>query len=200
MRQFETCLLCGSVIITLQGYEHHKLVKRTSCKFIFCKQIPGLEELKAHYELYPRANAISEITIKRYNELLDTFEKYRKTNNMIDVGCGDGYFLAEAFKRGWRVFGTEFTDEAISVCIKKNISMTKGPIKAESYSADFFDVLTSFEVIEDINNPIEETLIYKTILRSGGAIYITTPNFNSISRVILGPRWNVIEYPEHLCY
>jgi 2-polyprenyl-3-methyl-5-hydroxy-6-metoxy-1,4-benzoquinol methylase len=201
MSQFKACLLCGSEnVFALPGYERHQLVKCPSCEFIFCRPIPSIDELKTHYESYPRANSISEITIKRYNELLDSFEKYRKTNNMLDVGCGDGYFLEEAAKRGWRVFGTEFTDEAIAVCTKKTIHMTKGAIQAESYESGFFDVVTSFEVIEHINNPVEETRIYKTILRSGGLLYITTPNFNSISRLMLGPRWNVIEYPEHLCY
>lgn len=201
MSQFEKCLLCGSSKIPfLRGYERHKLVKCTSCKFVFCKPKPTNAELQAHYKLYPRANSISGITIKRYNELLNTFETFRKTNNLIDVGCGDGYFLAEAAKRGWQVFGTEFTDEAIAVCTRKNIKMTKGSIKAEAYPMGFFDVVTSFEVIEHINNPIEETIAYKTILRSGGVVYITTPNFNSISRLLLGSTWNVIEYPEHLCY
>ena len=200
MNHFEKCIICESEILALQGYEQHHLVKCTSCKFIFCKPKPTLAELEAHYGLYPRANAISEITIKRYNELLDTFEKYRKTNNIIDVGCGDGHFLAEAAKRGWKVFGTEFTDEAIAVCSQKKISMAKGPIRAESYHADFFDIVTSFEVIEHINNPVEEAQIYKTILRSGGVLYITTPNFDSVSRLILRSKWSCIEYPEHLSY
>ena len=200
MTQFENCILCGSEITPVSGYEKHKLVKCSSCKFVFCKPKPSAEELINHYKSYGRAKGISQITIKRYNELLDSFEKYRKTNNIIDVGCGDGYFLAEAAKRGWKVFGTEFTEEAIRVCEMKNISMKMGSIKAEMYPADFFDIITSFEVIEHINNPIEETHIYKTILRPGGIVYLTTPNFNSVSRLVLGAKWNVIEYPEHLCY
>src|SRR3954452_364817 len=36
------------------------------------------------------------------------------------------------------------------------------------------------------------------LLRPGGALYLTTPNFNSLSRRVVGPRWRAIEYPEHL--
>ena len=36
------------------------------------------------------------------------------------------------------------------------------------------------------------------LLRRGGCLYLTTPNFDSLSRRIMGPNWRAIEYPEHL--
>ena len=199
--QFDTCVLCGSPhLVLLKGYEQNYLVKCSSCDFVFCQRKPTAEELKVHYGLYPRANAISEITLKRYSGLLDAFEPYRKTNNIIDVGCGDGFFLEVAKRRKWNVFGTEFTKEAIDVCEQKGIQMTVSPLNSNLYPSDFFDIITSFEVIEHINNPKEELKSFYSILRKGGIVYVTTPNFNSISRNILKSRWNIIEYPEHLSY
>ncbi len=199
--QFEACLLCGSAQLTsLRGYEQHFLVQCTVCDFVFSKRIPTIGELNAHYALYSRAGAISEITLKRYNELLDTFEPYRKTNNLLDVGCGDGFFLIEARKRNWKVFGTEFTSKAIDVCLQKGIQMTNSPLNPQHYHPESFDVITSFEVIEHINTPQTELQSFHSLLRKGGVLYITTPNFNSLSRIILKSKWNVIEYPEHLSY
>lgn len=199
--QFEACLLCKSVqLISLEGYEQNYLVKCLKCNFVFCKRMANMDELNTHYVRYPRANSISEITLKRYNELLNTFEQYRKTNNLLDVGCGDGFFLAEAKKRNWNVFGTEFTSEAIDVCQKKGIPMTVSPINPSHYQNQSFDVITSFEVIEHISTPHTELQSFQMLLRKGGVLYITTPNFNSLSRNILKSKWNVIEYPEHLSY
>lgn len=199
--QFEACLLCGSArLTTLRGYEQHYLVQCAVCDFIFCKRKPTMDELNTHYALYPRARGISDITLKRYNELLDKFEPYRKTNNLLDVGCGDGFFLIEARKRNWKVFGTEFTHKAIDVCLQKGIQMTKSPLNPQHYHPESFDVITSFEVIEHINTPQTELQSFYSLLRKGGALYITTPNFNSLSRIILKAKWNVIEYPEHLSY
>ena len=201
VNQFDTCLVCGSSSIgSLNSYEANYLVKCADCKFVFSQRKPTQSELTDHYKLYFRGNAISPITIKRYNELLDKFEKYRKINNIMDVGCGDGYFLSEAKKRNWNVFGVEFSEEAIQVCASKGIQMTQSPLDINNYQPSDFDIITSFEVLEHINNPREELKAFNALLRKGGIVYATTPNFNSVSRNILGTKWNVIQYPEHLCY
>lgn len=201
MNKHKTCLLCDSLEIKrLKGYEKHHLVKCLSCKFIFCEPIPSEKELEAHYENYGRNDYLSPLTIKRYHEILDSFEPFRKTNKLIDVGCGIGYFLEEAKKRGWEVYGTEFTDEAIEICSKKGITMNKGVLHPENYNSEEFDVITSFEVIEHINNPQEELANFNTILRTGGLVYCTTPNFNSLLRYRLKDKYNVLGYPEHLSY
>ena len=201
MSQFHTkCLLCNSpdLLPLGKGYEHAYLVKCADCGLVFGKRIPTQEDLQAHYSGYTRDNSISSITIKRYEELLDQFESYRKLNRILDIGCGDGHFLAVAKRKGWEVFGTEFTDEAVKVCREKGIQIHQGDLK--TFSADQFDVITSFEVLEHINDGSEHVEKIYSLLRSGGLFYFTTPNFNSLSRKYLGGKWNVIEYPEHLTY
>jgi len=183
----------------LPGYEKDHLFRCANCGFVFSCIKPSIEELNVAYSSYARDNQISEITIKRYNDLLDEFEGYRNTNNIIDVGCGDGWFLVEAKKRGWSVFGTEFEERAVVNGGAKGIIMHQGVLKPSNYSVTF-DIITSFEVVEHINNPMEEFKNFYSILRPGGLVYVTTPNFNSLSRKLLGPKWNVLNYPEHLSY
>ena len=196
-----TCLLCNSTaIFELKNYEKDFLVKCKECDFVFCKRIPTADELINHYKKYTRNGSISPITIKRYHELINQFEKYRKTNNILDIGCGDGFFLEVAKERGWNVFGTEFTDEAIETCINKGINVQKGILNPKNYNTIRFDVITSFEVIEHINNPQSELKNIYALLREQGVLYFTTPNFNSFSRYSLKHKWNIIEYPEHLSY
>lgn len=197
----KTCLICDhSSLIDMRGYTKYHLVECSSCKFVFSRKIPSSAELEKHYEGYGRNDYLSPITVKRYNELLDYFEKYRKKNKILDVGCGIGYFLEEAQKRGWEVYGTEYTQQAIEICESKNISMCKGELKINNYSMGEFDIITSFEVIEHINNPIPELKKFYKLLRSGGLVYVTTPNFNSLLRYRLKEDYNVICYPEHLSY
>ena len=201
MDNHKHCLICkSSSLKNLRGYEKHFLIKCSNCNFVFAKKKPTREELELHYDGYGRDDYLSPITIKRYNDILDDFEKYKKTKKLLDVGCGIGYFLEVAIKRGWQVYGSEYTDDAIEICRKKGILMHKGVLNPENYEEESFDIITSFEVIEHINNPIDELTNFNKILRKGGLVYVTTPNFNSLLRYRLKSDYNVICYPEHLSY
>ncbi len=201
MQQHELCLICNNPELTkLIRYSNAYLVKCSSCGFVFCSKIPAEQELLAHYNTYPRNEKISAITLKRYSELLEFFETYRENGNILDVGCGNGHFLTEAKNKGWNVYGTEYTDTAIDICKKKAINMFQGKLNPADFGGIKFDVICSIEVLEHINNPIEEISNFNYLLRKGGLVYLTTPNFNSLSRLILKEKWSIIEYPEHLCY
>jgi len=199
----KSCLICNnSKISSLKGYENHGLVKCRNCGFVFMQKIPTAEELDKYYSTYSygREQYLSPITIKSYNLLLDEFEKYRKTNKILDVGCGLGWFLLEAKKRGWEVYGTEFSKEAVKLCTENGINMKEGVLNSEDFINHEFDIITSSEVIEHINNPNIELESIKKLLRKGGLFYCTTPNFNSLLRYYLKSDYNIIGYPEHLCY
>lgn len=200
-RLHRSCLLCASRDLRAlpAQYAHAHLVKCGDCGLVFCRRVPALEELIDHYAKYSRNQPISPITIKRYEALLARLEPYRKLNRILDIGCGDGHFLETARRKGWDIFGIELTDEAIAVCGAKGIPTHKGPI--QEYRPQFrFDVVTSFEVLEHLNDGGDHVARIAALIRSGGTLYFTTPNFNSISRRLLGGRWVVIEYPEHLVY
>jgi len=198
----QKCLITNTHdLYPLKGYEKDYLVKSKSSGFVFCERIPTNEELLNHYNNYPIGYGVdSAITTTRINEALDGFEEFRKTNKMLDVGCGPGLFLIEAKKRGWEVYGTEFTDNQLKYLNDKGINTLKGKLTNESFEAGMFDVIISSEVIEHINNPVEEMQHFYRLLRKGGLVYITTPNFNAIERFFLKGNYNIIEYPEHLCY
>lgn len=187
-------------LTALTGYEKAFLVKCRNCGFVFSERIPTIEELDNHYKNYGSNFYCSELTIKRYNEILDKMEPFRKTGRLLDIGCGIGFFLDEAKKRGWEVYGTEYSERLIGLLREKGITIHEGQLNSENYEEGFFDVVTSFEVIEHINNPISEINQIGKLIRKGGLVYITTPNFNSLLRRRLKIQYNVINYPEHLSY
>lgn len=177
------------------------MVKCNNCQFVFTKKIPSKQELLDYYSnTYDRTSYLSPITVKRYEEILDRLEEYRHTGKLLDVGAGYGFFLEIAKRRGWDVYGTELTDEAIDHCRKKGITMYQGEFQDLKFDIGSFDVIVSIEVLEHINNPVEFTQKAHEVLRKGGVFYLTTPNFNSFLRYSLKDKYNVIEYPNHLCY
>ena len=199
--QHNQCTICNSSELTIMSdYKKAHLCQCNNCGFIFSKEIPTKETLDNHYRNYGINQYLSPLTIKRYNQLLDKFEPYRKTNKILDIGCGIGYFLEEAKKRNWEVYGTEYSEESAKICETKGIKTHKGSLDSKTYRPEMFDIITSFEVIEHINNPQQELQQFHTIVRKGGLVYVTTPNFNSLLRYRLKSSYNVITYPEHLSY
>lgn len=203
-RKNTECLVCGSKKLSpLKGYyELHQLIFCSSCSFVFVEQIPPVEELNTYYSdyTYTTESYLSPLTIKSYNRLLDEFEPYRKTNKILDLGCGMGYFLAQAKKRGWDVYGSEYSAAAIPYCEAEGIKMTEGQLQIHAFNTGEFDIITSFEVIEHLNNPKDEVALIHHFLRNGGLFYCTTPNFNSYLRYYLKAEYNIIAYPEHLSF
>lgn len=196
------CLICGSQKIqNLDRFNNAHLCQCQDCNFIFSKQIPTDTELKGFYtDSYDITRYFSPITEKRFNELLDVFEKERKTNRILDVGAGHGFFLEVAKKRGWEVSGTELIEDCIERCESKGINMFQGKLEDIDFNGLTFDIIVSIEVIEHLSNPIPFVTKVHELLEPEGLLYVTTPNFNSVLRYTLKEKYDVIEYPNHLCY
>jgi 2-polyprenyl-3-methyl-5-hydroxy-6-metoxy-1,4-benzoquinol methylase len=197
----EACLICGSSRLKpLSGYAAAHLVRCQQCGLAFAGWSPSDAELAAHYRNYGTGWFDSPVTRQRYRELLDTFEPYRQTNRLLDIGCGPGYFLEEAVKRGWEAVGTEFGARALELNRAKGLDVIAAPATTETFAPDSFDVITAFEVVEHVRDPAGEAAVIAHALRRRGLFYFTTPNFNAVSRRILRGRWVNIGYPEHLSY
>ncbi|MBL4735522.1 MAG: class I SAM-dependent methyltransferase [Flavobacteriales bacterium] len=195
------CIACDSTQIRdLRGFEVSQLLKCDMCSHVFQKRIPEESELDQLY-VYGLNQYRSPITVKRYTELLDSFEPFRKTNKLLDVGCGAGFFLEIAREKGWDAYGTERNQQALSIGTKKGIKMYDENWLDEPTSNNLFDVITAFELIEHIGNPNPLFGQITNALRPGGVVYTTTPNFNAINRYLLRNKWDdVIAYPDHLSY
>lgn len=196
------CLICGDGCLkAVTDVRRVELVRCQSCGLVFAARVPTPDELIRHYAEYSRDTSFnSDISVRRREEWLDLFEFYRLANRLLDVGCGVGSLLNQAKTHGWETYGTEFTDRAVQLCKDNEHFMEQGMLDRGKYARDSFDVVVYSEVIEHINNHREEFREVYSILRPGGLLFVTTPNFDSISRRLLGGRWNVIQYPEHLTY
>ncbi len=200
---FTNCPVCNNNDIGyLKNFEKLHLMKCNNCTFVFDERIPSEFELNEHYKVYAYSGLkpISEQTVKSYNRLLDQFEKYRESGNILDLGCGQGDFLIEAKKRNWNVYGVEYSESAVNLCKSRGIEMHQGSLTEDVFGDMQFDVITSFEVIEHINNPNDFMSAATHKLKEKGLFYCTTPNFNSILRFFEKDKFKMICYPEHISF
>lgn len=195
------CPLCRSTERTqIAKHARDHLVRCSRCSLVFTGVEPTADELSDYYRSYPAHGDLSPVTMQRFNELLDRFEPYRKTGRMIDVGCGAGHFLQLAAGRGWTVFGTEFGVNTVAACRAKGIEIIEGPLDPGNYELGSFDVVCSFEVVEHLTHPAQEWERMAGLLRPGGLLYATTPNYQCVSHFLTKGEWSVVSYPEHLNY
>ncbi len=167
---------------------------------VYALRQPAQEELADTYANYPVIPDLSPLTRQRYVELLQRLEPYRRMGRLLDAGSGSGYFLDTAMAHGWEAHGTEYDAGTVAACRQRGIHMEQGLLDPRNYTPRSFDVITSFEVMEHLLDPGRELASFVTLLRPGGVLYLTTPNFNSVVRHFTKGQWNIINYPEHLNY
>ncbi|MFZ1688182.1 MAG: class I SAM-dependent methyltransferase [Flavobacteriales bacterium] len=195
------CPLCGSPQrVPSRLYAHHHLVRCARCGFRYAQRIPSVGELQRMYSDYGTVRDLSPITAKRYDELLARFAQYRSTGRILEVGCGGGLFLDRAQGAGWSTYGTEFDGAVVSEVKARGHTMHLGPLIGHPWPAEHFDVVVSIEVAEHLIHPLDDLREMVRLLRPGGALYVTTPNFNSISKWLAHGKWTIINYPEHISF
>ncbi len=200
---FALCPNCSTENIDpLLGFETKHLSTCRACHLVFDRRIPSPEDLRNFYQTYAYTarKVCPPATIDSYQSLLDSFEGWRSNNRILDVGCGQGDFLLSARKRGWEVFGTEYSPAAVKLCRDEGLSVLEGPLSLDAFHGLDFDLVTSFEVFEHINNGAKEISTIASKLRPGGLLYLTTPNFNALLRHLEKQDFKMIAYPEHITF
>lgn len=195
------CILCGhDELIPLERYKSAHLCQCLKCNLVFSTNKPTAEEIDLLQKNIKSKDRITKDVYKRYSYILDRFENFRKNNRLLDLDCNHGEFLEMAKERGWKVFGTSDTEESLSTCREKGLEMYKGSLNLEHFEENYFDVICARNILEHITEPnIALTKINK-IVRKGGVLYVTTPNFNSYLRYRLKEKYSIISYPLRLVY
>ncbi|TAM53873.1 MAG: methyltransferase domain-containing protein [Acidobacteria bacterium] len=101
---------------------------------------------------------------------------------LLDVGCGVGRFLYAAHLRGWQVEGIDRSQRAIDL----GKTYAAYPMRAGSVgdiveAGRLFDVVTLFEVLEHLADPVVMLKRCKMLLRGGGSVFVTVPNWGCSS-------------------
>ena len=181
--------------------EKEGLLQCRSCGAVYWSTPWSEEQVETHYDGYYPPTEQSEydsITEKRYHAILDQFEQHKSPGRLLDVGCGKGHFLSVAETRGWEAVGCEVSRSALELLsqIKGekqfNFSVVRSTFTEANFPSGSFDAITLFEVMEHIDDPLSALQETHRLLKKDGILYLTTPNFNSLSRVLLKGRWRVL--------
>lgn len=105
---------------------------------------------------------------------------------VLDVGCGDGLFLAELDRiadltaRDWELHGVDYSPAALAAARRRAYTFERCNLEEGiPYPDDSFDVVCAGEVIEHIYDPDRLLAETQRVLRPGGHVVLTTPNLQA---------------------
>ncbi len=116
---------------------------------------------------------------------------------LLDVGCGNGAFMARAQSAGWYVQGIEPDHAAASQAVLQGFEVFEGGI-ADFDARASYDVITLAHVIEHLHDPVSMLAGCRKLLRPGGTMWIATPNVSSIGHRLFKEAWQPLETPRHI--
>ena len=122
-----------------------------------------------------------------------------RKGKLLDVGAGPGLFLSEAKNIGWEVAGIEPAASSRAYAARHSgIDIVAGGInELARVPENTYDVVTLFDVIEHVTDPITSLRRVARVLVPGGILVLTTPRFDSFVARLLGKYWYAI-FPAHL--
>jgi SAM-dependent methyltransferase len=117
---------------------------------------------------------------------------------LLDVGCGNGEFLSRVQVLGWRAVGLEFDPKACAAGSSRGLHIVQGSVPNTSFETESFDAITMHHVIEHVHDPRSVLNELFRLLKPGGTIVLTTPNWQSYGAGFFGSSWRGLEPPRHL--
>jgi len=182
---------------------HYRFLKCEKCGLIFSNPVMEKEKMNLLYSK-------SEFTYKTEAEYLKKtyfkyFKKYLLKNNfkkikVLEIGCGNGFFLEELVKNGFKnVYGVEPGKASVGKArwdIKKNIQISI--LKKGLFPKESFDVVCCFHTLDHIIEPNKFLEEVSNLLKKKGKVFFIVHNTNALSAKFLGEKSPIFDI-EHVC-
>jgi len=121
-----------------------------------------------------------------------------EASRLLDVGAGNGDFLAEAAALGYRAEGLEFDAQAAAAAREAGFPVRVGTVPGTALEAGAYEHVTLNHVIEHLHDPVRALRELYGALAPRGRIWIQTPNLDACGHAEFGANWRGLEPPRHL--
>ncbi len=181
---------------------HYRLVKCLRCGLIFSNPIFSKSKI---YKLYKKSDFTyteeSDSLRKTYKNYLNKLLKGKELNKFIllEIGCGNGFFLEEALEMGFRdVYGIEPGASSVFKAkdnIRRNIKADV--LRKNLFKRNSFDIICCFHTLDHIVDPNKFLQIAKDLLKKGGHVFFIVHNTSGLSVKLFGERSPIFDI-EHI--
>jgi SAM-dependent methyltransferase len=119
------------------------------------------------------------------------------SGRVLDVGCGNGQWLAEYKRLGWEAEGIEPNLSSAAIAQQAGHRVIAGQLLDAAYPAGYFDAVTLWDALEHIHNPGAVLREIHRITKPNGKVYISVPNFGSWYARVFRDKWFMFTAPLH---
>jgi 2-polyprenyl-3-methyl-5-hydroxy-6-metoxy-1,4-benzoquinol methylase len=186
------CVRCGLVYANPRA-PSEKILARYNRDYFWNEYLPSLGAANGTFDLTQFDT--------RHAPLLRLMAERAPGRRLLEVGCGAGFFLKAAARAGWQVEGIELSDEASRFAVERlQLPIRRERAETAPIAPGSFEAAAMFDVIEHLFDPRAVLGAIARALVPGGLVVISTPNFESASRHLLGVDWAVLSPLEHVYY
>jgi SAM-dependent methyltransferase len=182
-------------------YMHHRLVVCPVCRLRYASPAPSAESIALAYRdaLYDSADESRDAARTYARALSKVAPRLPPRGNALDIGAGDGAFLAELIAAGFEdVVGVEPSSAPIeSAAPEVRARIRQGVFRASDFDAGQFRLVTAFQVLEHVSDPLAVFRDAHTLLADGGALLVVVHDQRAIANRLLGHRSPIYDI-EHL--
>jgi SAM-dependent methyltransferase len=166
---------------------------------------PSREELEEAYSGLADATYVAEdVNRARTSALvagLMARQGVPRGATVLDVGCSAGYFVDAAVRRGFDATGVEPSSWLCARARERvgEARIVEGTFEKVAFDRAPFDVVTMWDVLEHVPDPISFLARARAVLRPGGLLLLNVPARDTWMATLLGSKWPLL-LPEHLFY
>ena len=207
----KACPLCGGEDQDLWCRSHsYRIVKCSSCGFVFTKEVPSVDFLRRIYEpgytnakddFKPRGGIGRKLKYLIFSRWIQRFFSPRQTIHALEVGCGQGDFLRSVHRiPRFEAQGVDFAEAPLSYAKSLGLKVSQGDFDSQKFDSETFDLIVALHVLEHVQD-VNETLkkMYR-LLKPKGMIFLVCPCVSHIKAKLAGESWKYIGPPGHLWY
>lgn len=216
---YTSCPVCNaaaiSKIFTVKDYnvsqESFEIYQCSSCQLRFTQSVPDATAIGDYYKsenyishsdttkgwvnrLYHRVRSVANIQKRKLIEKITGLHQ----GNLLDVGSGTGYFIAEMKKAGWSVTGLEPDARARKIARENNRLELLPSENLFQLPAKYFDVITLWHVLEHVHDLKRYVAQLSCLLNQEGKILVAVPNYFSYDAEKYKNFWAAYDVPRHL--
>lgn len=168
---------------------HYQMVRCSGCGLVYSDPILPSDQINRLYQKsrFTYTDRSADL-VKTYGYYLKQLDRHKtKKNRLLEIGCGNGFFLQEARRQGYRqVWGVEPSRQAAGLApdwLKQKIKITV--FKPNLFPKNYFDVICFFQTFDHIIDPNRFLKECYRILKPGGLVLAINHNVESLPAKLL---------------